>query len=121
MEKPSIGHIPATLGNDYSGVALLVGSVMIATACLFMWLSVTFPFSITALVWGSIIVCVSLFFRQKAMDKRLRYQEAILQLEREQASCEHRQAMLQAVIDHGLPEGVSWEQLQSFLDSSVRM
>ncbi len=129
MEAPNITRIieqqerPATseaLGNDYAMVSLFIGAAMIATGCIFMYLSVTFPFSITALVWGSIIVCVSLFFRHKAMDKRVRYQEAVLQLEREQTSCAHRQAMLQPVLDHGLPEGISWEQLQALLDVSIQ-
>lgn len=39
--------IQDTLGNDYTGIAMLVGALMIATAFVFMWLSVTFPFSIT--------------------------------------------------------------------------
>ena len=110
-----------TLGNDYSGVAMLIGALMITTAFVCMWLSVTFSFSITALVWGSIIVCVSLFFRHKAMDKHARYHEAVLQSERERMSCAHRQAMLQAVLDHGLPEDVSWEQLQALLEIQLSL
>ena len=110
-----------TLVNDYTGVAMIVGALMIVTACVFMWLSVTFPFSITALVWGSIIVCASLFFRHKAMDKHVRYHDAVLKLERERTLCAHRQAMLQAVLDHGLPEGVSWEQIQALLTIPAQM
>ena len=40
-------NVQDTLSNDYTGVALLVGALMIATAFVFMWLSVTFPLSIT--------------------------------------------------------------------------
>ncbi|MDH3602856.1 MAG: hypothetical protein OEU26_24860 [Candidatus Tectomicrobia bacterium] len=62
-----------TLGNDYTGIAMLVGSLMIGIACVFMWLAVDFAFSITALVWGSIIVCAALFFRHKTTEKYVRY------------------------------------------------
>jgi hypothetical protein len=114
-------NVQDTLSNDYTGVAILIGALMIATAFVFMWLSVTFPFSITALVWGSIIVCASLFFRHKAMDKRVRHCEAVLKLERERTTYAHRQAMLQSILDHGLPEEISWEQLQALLDVPAQM
>jgi hypothetical protein len=101
--------VQVALGNNYTGVAMFVGALMMATAFVFMWLSVTFPFSITALVWGSIIVCASLFFRHEGMDKRVRHHESAPKLERERTTYTYQQAMLQSVLDHGPPEGVSWE------------
>ncbi len=125
MEQPHNSHAPETpvalntlapLGNDYTRVALLIGAFMVATGCMFMWQSVTFSFSITALVWGSIIVCVSLFFRHKAMDQHARHREAMLQYEIERMQRIHSQAVLQHVLEHGLPAGLSWEQLQGVWD-----
>jgi hypothetical protein len=54
--------------------------------------------------------------RQVLGDRRVRYCEAVLKLEQERAASSHQPAMLQSILDHGLPERVAWEQVQALLD-----
>jgi hypothetical protein len=55
------------------------------------------------------------------MDKRVRDHEAVPRQERERTLCAHCQTMLQTVLNHGIPEGVSREQLQVLLEVPTQM
>jgi hypothetical protein len=60
-----ISRLQDRLSRDYTNIPITIGILMITGAFLHIFLRGEFIFSLTAMVWGSIILSLTLFFRYR--------------------------------------------------------
>lgn len=104
-----------SLRTDYGKIPLYVGVAMMLGGFLHIMVTGEFSFSLTALVWGSIILTIGLLLRYKSATRQVDYGHLLIQLDRQRALLRQRQDLVQAVIDRGVPEGATPEHLRALL------
>ena len=103
------------LGRDYGAIPVYVGIAMMLGGFLHIMVLGEFSFSLTAMVWGSIILTVGLILRNKAGSRHLEYGRLLITLDRQRALFRQRQSLVESIISRGVPEGATPEHLRILL------
>ena len=104
-----------SLRTDYGKIPIYVGVAMMLGGFLHIMVTGEFSFSLTAMVWGSIILTVGLLLRYKAATRQVDYGCLLIKLDRQRALLHQRKELVQAIIDSGVPEGATPEHLRVLL------
>jgi hypothetical protein len=94
----------------FTGIAMVLASLLVAI----VWPYVG-ALSTVGLVWGSLLICVGLWFNHLIARWARDHAFRLAQLEERRFEAELKRDLLEAVLRNGLPEGVSREWVEKML------
>lgn len=105
----------ASFTRDHTPAITGTGIIMIVSAFIAIGFGEAGAFSITALVWGSLLSCVAAFFRSRATDKQLRQQQLQMGQELAKERIKYQESVVRHLLSHGLPTGMSIENAHALI------
>lgn len=91
------------IGRGHSQAGLTLGAAMILTGCSLMVFGVPFAFSLTCLVWGSLITALSIWLRSREKTSEVEHSRVLADLHQTSIRLEQRYAIIQKLWQEGLP------------------
>jgi len=109
----------AGLPSEYARLGLGLGVAMVLGACVLMLVGAPFDFSITCLVWGSIIAAFSLWLRSRAQSAQVEQTRVLGDLHARVARLSQRQRFLERLWSDGLPTSCSIADVLLLLEAQI--
>ncbi|MFT5368584.1 MAG: hypothetical protein ACI8V2_003550 [Candidatus Latescibacterota bacterium] len=106
-----ISRLQDRLSRDYTNIPITIGILMITGAFLHIFLRGEFIFSLTAMVWGSIILSLTLFFRYRITGHLTRFGESLVKLDKDRQDHARKISVIENLIHEGMPNNLSLNQL----------
>ena len=103
------------LMKDYSRIWTAIGGLMILGGFAVIWTTDMFSFAIVVAVWGSINICMTMFFLNRARAKQLVAAQLVIDLELARTRAALKEKVILKTLEKGLPEGLSPADVQLFL------
>jgi uncharacterized membrane protein len=107
------------LQRNHAGLALGLGAAMVIAGCLLMVLGAPFAFSITCLVWGSILAALSLWLRARAQHSQVEHAKVLSDLHVRVTRLSQRQQFVERLWSEGLPTSCSIADVLLLLEAQI--
>jgi|GEM_PF-1671484 len=115
----SLNVVQENLMKDHSKTWTAIGGIMILGGFAVIWTTNQFSFAIVAAVWGSIIICVNMFFLNRAKAKQIIAAQLFFDLEKTRIRMALKEKVILKTLEKDLPEGLSSADVQVFLTECI--
>ncbi|MDP6036998.1 MAG: hypothetical protein QGG64_00450 [Candidatus Latescibacteria bacterium] len=106
------------LAQNYTHVPMAIGACMIAGGFLHIWLRGEFAFSLIAMVWGSIIISLALFFHNRVGQNLVVFGQSLTEIDKDRNEHARKLAVIEHLFKQGVPGGMSLHHLLVLLGES---
>jgi len=107
------------LQKDYARFGLMLGSSLVGAGIALMVAGIPFAFSLTSMVWGSIVATVSLFLRHCGRGRQIEHTRLLVGMHESTARITQRTELLRRMWSEGLPTNCSVGDLLVLLDAQL--
>jgi hypothetical protein len=107
------------LQRNHAGLALGLGAAMVIAGCLLMVSGGPFAFSVTCLVWGSILSALSLWLRARAQHSQVEHTKVLSDLHVRVTRLSQRQQFVERLWNEGLPTSCSIADVLLLLEAQI--
>jgi sensor domain CHASE-containing protein len=109
----------ASLQRTHADLALGLGAAMVIAGYLLMVWGAPFAFSITGLVWGSILAALSLWSRTRAQQAQIEHAKVLSDLHVRVTRLSQRQQFVERLWGEGLPTSCSIADVLLLLEAQI--
>jgi hypothetical protein len=106
-----LSRLQHRLSRDYTHIPVAIGIAMVVGGFLHIFFRDEFVFSLTAMVWGALILCLTLFFQYRITGHLGKFGDALVKLDQDRQAHARKLAVIEKLIDAGIPENMSLDHL----------
>jgi len=102
-----LSRLQDRLARDYTNIPIIIGSCMVLGGFFHIFFKSEFIFSLTAMVWGSIILSLPLFFRYRITGHLTKFGESLIKLDQDRQDQDRKLTVIKNLIREGIPSNMT--------------
>ncbi len=106
-----LSRLQDRLSRDYTNIPITIGTLMVIGGFVHIFFRGEFIFSLTALIWGALIVSLTLYFRHRITEHLTKFGESLVKLDRDRQDHARKISVIKNLIREGIPNNLSLNQL----------
>lgn len=107
------------LAQNYIHVPVAIGACMIVGGFVHIWLRSEFVFSLTATVFGALIILLALFFHHRATQNLVVFGQSLVEIDKTRNEHAQKLAVVEQLFQNGFPSALSLQHLRVLLGESA--
>lgn len=106
-----LSRLQDRLSRDYTNIPIAIGTLMVIGGFFHVFFRGEFIFSLTALIWGALILSLTLFFRYRINEHLTKFGETLIKLDHDRQDHARKISVIENLIREGIPNNLSLNQL----------
>lgn len=106
-----LSRLQNRLAKDYTHIPLAIGTLMVVFSFFHVFFSHAFTFSLATLIWGSIIISLTLYFRHRVASHLTHLGDALTRLDQDRQKHARQLTVIKTVIQEGIPNNMTVQHL----------
>jgi len=106
-----LSRLQNRLAKDYTHIPLAIGTLMVLFSFFHVFFSHAFAFSLTTLIWGSIIISLTLYFRHRVASHLTHLGDSLTRLDQDRQKHARQLTVIKTVIQEGIPDHMTISHL----------
>jgi hypothetical protein len=102
-----LSRLQERLSRDYTHIPIAIGTLMVLGGFLHIYFRGEFIFSLTALIWGALILSLTLFFRYRIIGHLTKFGDALVKLDQDRQDHARKLSVIENLIREGIPSDLS--------------
>lgn len=110
-----LSRLQNRLGQDYTHIPIIIGSCMIVGSFFHIFFKSEWVFSLTALIWGALILSLTLFFKHRIAQNLTHFGDTLIKLDQDRQDHARKLAVIEKLIREGIPSGLTLNHVMILL------
>lgn len=102
-----LSRLQDRLAQDYTHIPIALGTLMVLGGFAHIFFRGEFIFSLAALIWGAIILSLTLFFRYRISQNLTKFGASLVKLDQDRQDHARKLSVIENLIYKGIPSGLS--------------
>ena len=106
-----LSRLQDRLARDYTNIPIIIGACMISGGFFHVFFKNEIIFSLTAMVWGAIILSLTLYFRYRIAGHLTKFGESLIKLDQDRQDHARKLSVIENLIRQGIPSHMTINHL----------